>query len=789
MKMNLLRWCCERFPKAFQLSILIGVAGALTAAHAANPPVLISDSASTRAIALESVTLKHEPFPLTSTVNFGGADNRTRIAIFAMNLDLLASEACSPPSAGCATALSADAEDAAHVRYPLTVEYVGQVPQAFDGLNTTDFRGIYMIVVRLNDAMGDLGDVLVRLNLHGVSSNRVRVAIGHVGGGPADDAGSVPTPAPATPPAPVTPLTLAQYQAQYNNPAFPSDNDIRRLLEQATWGGKGDDSDFQHIRSIGIAAYITEQFNMAPQFVDAPSNLFSDYPAITPYPQFYPASPPAPACDAICLRDNYSLYPLQKQFMVNALTQPDQLRQRVSFAFHKFIVAGGQVLNANQPFWFAPYLQTIDRNSFGNFRTMLYEITLNPGMGEYLNMRGNSVGDRTNPTPNENYAREIMQLFSVGVDTLNQDGTPVLDAQGNRVPTYDQTTISNLARVFTGWDLAANKVWSVDGTTAVANYLDPMVPNGNRNRYDIAAKTLLTDISHASPVVIPACANCITGNTAQQTAACQAYALVELGGTATNSNGAIDNLFNHPNVGPYVCTQLIHQMVTSNPSPAYVGRCSAAFANNGSGVRGEMKAVITAILLDPEARGDVKTDPNYGHLREPVLLMTHLLRAFNATSDGVLVTNVSGAGSFTSSLGQNVFNPPTVFSYFPADYGLPGTTLFGPEFGILDTSSTYGRTNLMNTLFLANSGNGIAASPPNRPSGTQFNYASFQALAGNPQQLVDALNARLMHGAMSSAVNANIVATVNAISSGDPAGRTRTAIYLVATSAQYQVER
>jgi uncharacterized protein (DUF1800 family) len=476
------------------------------------------------------------------------------------------------------------------------------------------------------------------------------------------------------------------------------------------------------------------------------------------------------------------LYPLQKQFMLNALTQPDQLRQRVSFAFHKFIVAGGQQLNNNQAFWYAPYLQTIDRNSFGNFRNMLFEITLNPGMGEYLNMRGNSVVSRANPTPNENYAREIMQLFSIGTDKLNQDGTPVLDAQGNRVPSYDQTNIANLARVFTGWDLGPNKASAVDGSSTVANYLDPMIPNGNANRYDIAQKTLLTDVNHASPVVVPACANCVVGN-ANNLANTQAYAITSL-------NTAIDNLFNGPNTGPYVCTQLIRQMVTSNPAPAYVGRCSAAFANNGSGVRGDIKAVITAILLDPEARGDVKSDPNYGHLREPVLLMTHLLRAFNAVTDGVLVTNNSGASSFTTPLGQNVFDPPTVFSYFPADFGLPGTSLLGPEFGILDTSTTYARTNLMNTLFLQNTGiPGIPPSGTNRPTGTQINYSAYQAMAGTPQTLVDALNAKLMHGTMSAAMNANIVATVTAISSGDPAGRTRTAIYLVATSAQYQVER
>jgi hypothetical protein len=153
----------------------------------------------------------------------------------------------------------------------------------------------------------------------------------------------------------------------------------------------------------------------------------------------------------------------------------------------------------------------------------------------------------------------------------------------------------------------------------------------------------------------------------------------------------------------------------------------------------------------------------------------------------------SSPGSFSTPLGQNVFNPPTVFSYFPADYGVPGTNLFGPEFGILDTSTTYARTNFMNTLFLANSGLGIPASGTNRPSGTQINFASYQALATTPQQLVDALNAKLMHGAMSPAMNANIVATITAITNANATTqalqRTQTAIYLVASSAQYQVER
>jgi uncharacterized protein (DUF1800 family) len=727
-----------------------GMAPALAAPSIS--PTLISVSAgSTRAVALESVSMRAEPFSLASEGNFNPTDPRTRIALFVMNLDLLAGET--------ENSLTADAEDAAHAHYPLKVEYVGQVP---------GFEGIYMVVMRLNDLMtANLGDVLIRLNLHGMGSNRVRVAIGQIGGGPADDPGAVGTPAPQTPPTPATPLTLAQFQAQVGAPAAAAGPDGIRFLEQATWGPT--DADLAHLRSIGMQAYLTEQFSTPPQFVDGSANppLSSNYPAMPLYPVNQPTPP---VCDTTCVRDNYTLYQLQKQFVTSALTQPDQLRQRVAFALHKFIVVAGRDMNNNEASWYAPYLQTIDRNAFGNFRTLLKEITLNPGMGHYLDMAGNSKA-----APNENYAREIMQLFSVGTDVLNPDGTPVLDANGNRVPTYSQAEITGFARVFTGWTIQNTNV-TINGTQfSVPNYISPMPfsnNNGANGPFDIGAKTLLNGQS------LPACANC-TGNQANMAA----YKNAEL-------DAAMDNLFNHQNTGPYVCTQLIHALVTSNPSPAYVGRCAAAFANNGSGTRGDMKAIITEILLDPEARGDVKTDPNYGHLREPILLMTNLLRMFNATSDGVLTTNVSGAGSFTTPLGQDQFNPPTVFSYFPADYSLPGTSLVGPEFGILDTSTTYQRANFVNTLFLANNGNGIPINSPNRPSGTQVNYSTYQGMAAaNPSGLVDLLNTNMMHGNMSSSMRTSIINAVNAIAASDPAGRTRTAIYLVATSSQFQVER
>ena len=772
----------KRFVSMLCAGLIVFAGGLFIPALAATQisPTLISTSSSTRAVALESVTMHAEPFSLASEGNFNAGDPRTRIEIFCMNLDFLAGEMSTSGNilVGDPNALTVDAEDAAHNHYSLKVEYVAQVPPVTDSQGTTDFRGLYMVIVRLNDSMtSNLGDVLLRLTLHGMSSNRVRVAIGQATpGAPADDPcaqslqPTCATPAPTNPPAPVTPLTLAQFQAQFANQSMAAVPDGIRFLEQTTWGPS--DTDLTHLRSIGMQAYLNEQFNTPPQFVDGSANptLSSDYPAMLLYPVNQPTPP---VCDTTCVRDNYTLYQIQKQFTTNALTQSDQLRQRVAFALHKVIVVAGRDMNQNEASWYAPYLQAIDKNAFGNYRQLLKDVTLTPGMGHYLDMAGNS-----RVAPNENYAREIMQLFSVGTDMLNQNGTPILDANGNRIPTYSQTEITNFARVFTGWIITSKTVMINGVSFTVPDYISPMSfsnNNGANGVFDIGAKTLLNGQQ------LPACANC-TGNVNNMAA----YKNAEL-------DAAMDNLFNHQNTAPYVCTQLIHQLVTSNPSPAYVGRCAAAFNSNRANPV-QMQAVITAILLDPEARGDVKTDPNYGHLREPILLMTNLLRSFNATSDGVLTTNVSGAGSFTTPLGQDQFNPPTVFSYFPANYGLPGTSLIGPEFGILDTSSTYQRANLVNSLFLANNGNGIAANPPNRPTGTQFNYASYQALAAGCTgvgscSLVDTLNTNMMHSTMSSSMRTSIINAVTGILSTDPAGRTRTAIYLVATSSQYQVER
>jgi hypothetical protein len=687
--------------------------GAFQQAEAAPGPVILTEANSTRAVALEAVTLRKEPFELTMPVAFS-TDTRNRIIFFVMNLDLLANEG--------ANALTVDAEDAQKRHYAFRVESIMPAPGN---------EWMSQLTVRLSDDIGDVGDVLVRLNLHGMSSNRVRVAIGHVGGGLADDASTIVASAPYPAPQPTPVPTPNSFTGAASSP------DTVRFLEQATFGPTP--AEVTRVQGIGLRAYLNEQFNLPG----------SSYPTLTLMPTDSSQGCPTGSA-ATCGRDNYTIYPLQLKFFQNALSGNDQLRQRVAFALHQiFVVSGNEV---SQPSWMSPYLQTIDRNAFGNFRQLLQEVTLNPGMGLYLDMLGNS---RSNP--NENYAREILQLFSVGLDKLNIDGTPQLDGQGNRIPTYDQTTITNFARVFTGWRLAAPKVTVINGVSNnVLNYQDPMIVT-NENNHDTGQKILLDG------AVLPA-----GRNSTQDLAA------------------ALDNIFNHPNVGPFSGRQLIQHLVTSNPSPAYVERVARVFNNNCaglyadspcSGARGDLRAVVTAILLDPEARGEVKTDPGYGRLREPAQFITNILRASGASSDGYLNPN-------SSNLDQNVFQPPTVFNYYPADYVIPGTTLAGPPFGILSTTTSLRRANFVNTIL----NNGIAVSV-NAPTGTQVPLTALLPLAGNPAALVEELNRLLMHGTMSPAMKASIEKAVATVSATNTLSRARMAMYLVASSSQYQIVR
>jgi uncharacterized protein (DUF1800 family) len=366
-------------------------------------------------------------------------------------------------------------------------------------------------------------------------------------------------------------------------------------------------------------------------------------------------------------------------------------------------------------------------------------------MGRYLDMVTS-----TKNNPNENYAREILQLFSIGLNELNLDGTPQLDLEDNPIPTYDQAVVTGFAKVFTGWTFEAQP------SLGVVNYIDPMrLVAAN---HDTGTKQLLND------VVLPA------GQTG-----------------VADLNAALDNIFNHPNVGPFVAGHLIRTLVTSNPTPAYVARVASVFNDNGAGVRGDLKAVVRALLLDPEARGDVKTDPNYGHLREPALFVANILRAFNARSANGSTTSDGYLNPQITPMDQDLFRPPSVFSYYPPDYLAPGTTdVLGPEFGILSATTALRRANFVNAIVYAT----IAVSA-NAPTGTSIDQSGLQALAGDPAALVAELDRVLLHGTMSTAMRDSIVTAVNAVPAGtnQMRDRARAALYLVATSSQYQVQR
>jgi uncharacterized protein (DUF1800 family) len=507
--------------------------------------------------------------------------------------------------------------------------------------------------------------------------------------------------------------------------AGPSAADATRFLEQSTWGPTP--ALGQHVQDVGFERFLDEQFEMPA----------SSYPTLP----LYPTTRDTTACPngSACQRDNYTMYPVQNRFFVNGLYGADQLRQRVAFALHQIIVVSG--VDITQPSWMTPYLQTLDRDAFGNYRQLLYDITLNPAMGNYLDVNNN-----TKTRPNENYAREILQLFSIGTVRLNLDGTQQLDGTGTPIPTYDQTIVNNFARVFTGWRFAP-------GAAGIPNYLDPMVVN--EAQHDVASKALLNG------VVLPA------GQ-----------------GTAKDLAEAIDNIFNDPNVGPFISKQLIQHLVTSNPSPAYVARVASVF-NGADGTRGDLRAVIKAILLDSEARGDAKADATYGRLRHPAQFILNVLRAFGARSADGTADSDGYLNPQSVNLGMDVFRPPSVFSYFSPGTVVPGTNgVRGPEFGLFTTSTALRRANFVNTMAFSR----IAVSA-NAPSGTSLDLSGMQALAANPEQLVDALNTLLMHGTMSAEMRQSIVEAVSAVAPTNPLKRARTAVYLVATSSQYQVER
>ena len=490
-----------------------------------------------------------------------------------------------------------------------------------------------------------------------------------------------------------------------------------RLLDQATFGPTL--NDIQHVEAVGLNGYLAEQFAMP----------------VTKLPDI--TTPPPTQCV------NTTIPCEQSEWWQTMLTANDQLRLRVAFALSEIFVISTDSVNARSV---TPYQNILATDAFGNFATLMKDVALSPGMGAYLNML-HSAKPAAGQIANENFPRELMQLFTTGLYLLNQDGSLLLDVSGHPQPVYTEAQVEAFARAYTGWTYAsATGGAPTKFPNYTANFDAPMA--AVESAHDMTVKVLLNGTTLPS------------GQSAEQ-----------------DLSGALANIFNHPNVGPFVCRQLIQHMVASNPSPAYVGRVAAVFANNGNGVRGDMKAVIAAILMDADARaGDTSPSFDGGHLREPMLYMTDVMRALgfvNVSTTG----DWSTAGNYTSALGQKPYMSPSVFNFFPPEYVIPGTTLNAPEFGQENTAAAILRLTLADNLVY------------NRISGFKVDLSATSALgvmAANPGNLVDSLGVMFLHGQMPAAMRSAIVSNITPLT--DMGQRVRVATYLVITSSLYKVE-
>ena len=439
----------------------------------------------------------------------------------------------------------------------------------------------------------------------------------------------------------------------------------------------------------------------------------------------------------------------------NVLLEEDQLRQRVAFALSEIMVVSQLGALQQRPFAVADYYDMLAENAFGNYRDLIEQVTLHPAMGVYLSMLGNEKPDpELNIRPDENYARELMQLFSIGLVELNIDGTEKLDANNQAIPTYDQSIIEGFAHVFTGWTWAGvTQFHPPDFLVPQASQYFPMElwPEF----HDTGAKILLNG------VMLPA------GQTGEQDLA-----------------AALDNIFNHPNVGPFMAIRLIQRLTTSNPSPRYVRRVAEVFNNNGSGVRGDLAAVVRAILLDAEARPAVAMEID-GKLKEPLLRLTQLYKAYSATS-------ASGKYSLSASyilFGQGPLQSPSVFNFFSPFFAPPGEirdgSLVAPELGI---ANEYLNTVLTNFMFFQ-----VFQMNHTNPNLHEDDiYIDIQEeinVAADIDTLINMVAGKLLGGEISDTLRTEIAGMLARIPETDTAIRAAETIYFVTTSPEYAYQR
>ena len=731
-------------------------------------PILLSENGSNRALAVESDSYGRVDISRTSSRAFAPS---SKVVLFLANLKLMNGED--------ETAFRLYARNSqGHVfRFPvIKIEAVREA------------RNIHALTIEMRDEIGYWeapapdGDLAIYVTWRGLASNTVKIGFGEIGGGVGDIPGAVPTPIGMS----------AKVSKSIENSSTPEfvgyrwSGDRARFLEQATFGQTTNLDN--RLRRIGLRIWLAEQFDLP---YPSATNAYPEFPLKTSNQDDTTNGcgmflPNTNATYQACIRDHYRMYQPQSWFFREAFYGDAQLKHRVSWALAQLWVTSA--VDVQQGRHMIEYHKLLSKNAFGNYRTLMKDMTLSPTMGSYLDM---FISTRNNP--NENYARELMQLFSIGLFVLNQNGTLMRDGNNNPIPTYDQNGVNNLTKVLTGWNFC-----SIGGATCPnlplggpPNYIDPMFIT-NTNNHDLTAKTLLTWPTYPGfPPFnsnLAACTNCTTA------ANIRTYADASM-------NQALDNIYNHPNVAPFVSKILIQHLVTSDPTPAYVGRIAAVFNANRTNPA-QMKEVVKALLLDPEARGDVKTDPNFGKLREPVQFVTNILRTFDVRSaDRTLLSDgvIFGRGEFTG-MSQIPFVSPTVFNFYPPDYVVPGLAILGPEFALMTTATSIQRANWVNravfptpfTVPPATITGMVPVALPDIPNGTSIDFGEMQAIAAfdtSGNYLVDDLNRRMLHGTMTPTMRSNILTAVLAVPASDPLTRARQAMYLIATSSQYQVQR
>ena len=554
---------------------------------------------------------------------------------------------------------------------------------------------------------------------------------------------------------------------------------VARFLNYASLG-----ADYETITAVanqGISDWLDAQFALPPQvsFTDTTWMIWEHF-----YPQYINIY----GYDFIVNHGDAVIpywYYWKMAWWNNILKSDDHLRQRVAQAMSQiFVISEKSNLQLSGP-GMANYYDMLYVHAFGNFRDLLYDISLHPMMGFYLSHINNPKSDPANNIhPDENYAREIMQLFSIGLFELNQDGTRKLDSAGKPIPTYDNNDIKEFAKIFTGltpsgywwpWEdySSLSTEWGSEYNTSPATTInwEPMIPFDNW--HEAGSKTLLNG------QIVPAGQN-----------------------TLEDINDAIDNLFNHPNVGPFIGKLLIQRLVKSNPTPAYVSRVAAKFNNNGQGLRGDMKAVIRAILTDAEALDcSWMNDEHSGKVKEPLLRYTQALRAFNATNQSGRLWNWGYL--FDEAVSQGILASPSVFNFYLPEYQPNGpiadADLFAPEFQIHTSATSINYINLVYDWFINDYYGEVAThagnSSHNAPSyelqdldPIDYIYLDLDEeynMAHNASALVERLNLILTGGLFSDATKTSIINAVEQLS--DPVERVRTALFLSFIAPEYSI--